>query len=88
MFTLPAGSKVSRGWVFLAPSGAKRVKTFKIYRWNPDERRNPRLDAYRIDLVTCGPMVLDALSEVPHQARDTSPGDRRQEAHRGRPHIK
>ena len=33
----------------------------RIYRWNPDEGRNPRIDTYYVDTGDCGPMVLDAL---------------------------
>jgi len=60
-FTLPANSKVKRGKKAGAADGAARPKTFKIYRWSPDDGENPRLDEYTIDLDKCGPMVLDAL---------------------------
>ena len=42
-FTLPANSKVSDGKQFPAPSGAKRVKAFKIYRWDPEGEGTPRI---------------------------------------------
>ena len=48
--TLPAGSRPKPGKTFKAPSGAKRVKTFQIYRWNPDTGGNPTLDSYEVDL--------------------------------------
>ena len=41
-FTLPANSRVGTGKTYQAPAGAKRVRTFKVYRWNPDEGGNPR----------------------------------------------
>jgi len=63
-FTLPANSKVSTGKSWPAPAGAKRTKTFKIYRWSPDDGANPRYDRYTIDLDDCGPMVLDALIKI------------------------
>lgn len=63
-FTLPANSKVGTGKVWKAKAGAKRVKPFKIYRWNPDDGMNPRLDTYEVDLDACGPMVLDALIHI------------------------
>src|SRR5579862_2179125 len=63
-FTLPANSKVGVGKTYPAPAGAKRVKAFKIYRWNPEDGQNPRLDTYEIDLAECGPMVLDALIKI------------------------
>lgn len=63
-FTLPRGSKVGRGRHFPAPKGAKRTKVFEIYRWSPDDERNPVLDTYEIDLDHVGPMVLDALIHI------------------------
>ena len=63
-FTLPKNSKVRPGKTWPAPAGAKRVKTFKVYRWDPEDGQNPRLDSYEVDLDTCGPMVLDALLKI------------------------
>jgi succinate dehydrogenase / fumarate reductase iron-sulfur subunit len=63
-FTLPANSKIGSGKSFPAPAGAKRVRDFRIYRWDPDSGENPRLDTYGIDLDSCGPMVLDALINI------------------------
>ena len=63
-FTLPANSKVQKGRTVKAPTGAKRIKNFKIYRWSPDDGQNPRLDTFEVDLDTCGPMVLDALIKI------------------------
>ena len=64
-FALPANSKITgKGKSFPAPAGAKRVKTFRIYRWSPDDGQNPRYDSYQIDLDDCGPMVLDALIKI------------------------
>ena len=60
-FTLPKNSKIKgKGQVHKA-SGASRVKSFKIYRYDPDTGENPRYDKFEIDLDDCGPMVLDAL---------------------------
>ena len=70
-FTLPANSKVREGKTFAAPSGAKRVKSFKIYRWDPETRLNPRLDTYEVDLDACGPMVLDALIKIKNETDTT-----------------
>ena len=39
----------------------KGVKTFKIYRWDPDVGSSPVMESYEVDLNKCGPMVLDAL---------------------------
>jgi succinate dehydrogenase / fumarate reductase, iron-sulfur subunit len=63
-FTLPKNSRVVEGTTHKAPSGAQRVKAFKIYRYDPDSARAPRLDTFEIDLADCGPMVLDALIKI------------------------
>lgn len=59
--TLPKNSKITKGKVWPAPEGAANTKTFKIYRWSPDDDQNPRMDEFTIDLDKCGPMVLDAI---------------------------
>jgi succinate dehydrogenase / fumarate reductase iron-sulfur subunit len=70
-FTLPANSKVREGKRHAGKVGAKAAKGFKIYRWNPDDGENPRLDSYEIDLVECGPMVLDALIKLKNEVDST-----------------
>src|ERR1700681_3379790 len=70
-FTLPANSKVGVGKTYPAAPGAKRVRAFKIYRWNPEDGQNPRLDTYEIDLAQCGPMVLDALIKIKNEIDTT-----------------
>ena len=69
--TLPRESRPKPGNSFKAPSGAKRVKTFQIYRWDPDKGGNPTLDSYEIDLDQCGPMVLDALIKIKNEVDST-----------------
>jgi succinate dehydrogenase / fumarate reductase iron-sulfur subunit len=74
--TLPRNSKVKSGKRFKVAEGPdgkkpKRVKTFKIYRWDPDEGENPRVDSYQVDLDTCGPMVLDALIKIKNEIDPT-----------------
>jgi succinate dehydrogenase / fumarate reductase, iron-sulfur subunit len=70
-FTLPANSKVGTGKHVTAPPGAKRVKSFKVYRWDPETRANPRVDTYDVDLDACGPMVLDALIKIKNEVDTT-----------------
>jgi succinate dehydrogenase / fumarate reductase iron-sulfur subunit len=67
--TLPKNSRYndSLGRVHKAPEGAVRVKTFKVYRFDPASGENPRIDSYEIDLDRCGPMVLDALLKVKNE---------------------
>jgi succinate dehydrogenase / fumarate reductase iron-sulfur subunit len=70
-FTLPKNSKIGTGKTFPAPAGAKRVKTFRVYRWNPDDGKNPQVDLYEVDLDQCGPMVLDALIKIKNEIDPT-----------------
>jgi succinate dehydrogenase / fumarate reductase iron-sulfur subunit len=66
-FSLPANSKIRQGKTYPAPAGAKNVKRFRIYRYDPDSGANPRMDTYDIDLAACGPMVLDALIKIKNE---------------------
>jgi succinate dehydrogenase / fumarate reductase, iron-sulfur subunit len=70
-FTLPAHSKVGTGKTYPSPAAAKRVKVFKVYRWNPEDGQNPRLDTFQVDLDQCGPMVLDALIKIKNEIDTT-----------------
>ncbi|KAK6640196.1 hypothetical protein RUM44_011882 [Polyplax serrata] len=64
----------------LAISAAKEEKTekkplykdFSIYRWNPDvPSEKPRMQTYKVDLNSCGPMVLDALIKIKNEIDPT-----------------
>ena len=66
-FTLPANSKVVEGQTHGAGAGATRVRRFRVYRYDPDSGKNPRLDTFEVDLDQCG-QVLAA------QARQESRG--------------
>jgi succinate dehydrogenase / fumarate reductase iron-sulfur subunit len=70
-FFLPSNSKIQRGKRVDAAKGAAHARTFKIYRWSPDDELNPRLDEYIIDLNRCGPMVLDALIHIKNDIDST-----------------
>jgi succinate dehydrogenase / fumarate reductase iron-sulfur subunit len=71
-FSLPANSKIrTDGRVFKAPAGAKNVRVFRIYRYDPDSPENPRLDTYEVDMDSCGPMVLDALIKIKNEIDPT-----------------
>lgn len=60
-FTLPKNSQYTEGKTWPKPAGANNLQAFRIYRWNPDDGQNPRIDTYYVDRDDCGPMVLDAL---------------------------
>ena len=70
-FTLPKNSTIGTGKTHKAAAGAKKVKNFKIYRWDPDSGENPRNDTFEIDLDQCGPMVLDALIKIKNEVDST-----------------
>src|SRR5690349_14415500 len=70
-FNLPLNSRVTPGQTFQAPAAAKRIREFKIYRWNPDDGKNPRTDTFEVDLDSCGPMVLDALIKIKNEVDPT-----------------
>ena len=70
-FTLPKNSKIQKGKKYPAKADAKNVRTFRVYRWNPDDEQNPRVDEYEVDLATCGPMVLDALIKIKNEIDPT-----------------
>jgi succinate dehydrogenase / fumarate reductase, iron-sulfur subunit len=68
-FRLPANSRYKDvpGHTHKAPAGARNVRTFRIYRWDPDSGQKPRVDNYELDLDACGPMVLDALIKIKNE---------------------
>ncbi|KAA8548179.1 hypothetical protein F0562_004560 [Nyssa sinensis] len=47
------------------------LKTFQIYRWNPENPKKPELQDFQIDLKECGPMVLDALIKIKNEIDPT-----------------
>ena len=60
-FALPKNSKISGGKTWPKPAGATETREFRVYRWNPDDGKNPSVDTYYVDTNDCGPMVLDGL---------------------------
>ena len=69
-FRLPKYSRVTKGKTHPAEQGT-RLKTFKIYRYDPDTGHNPRVDTYTLDLDKTGPMVLDALIRIKNEVDST-----------------
>ena len=68
---LPKNSRLQKGKVWPAPEKARKPAQFHIYRWSPDDNRNPRIDSYTIDLADCGPMVLDAIIKIKNEIDPT-----------------
>ena len=49
-----------------------KIKTFQIYRWNPDEPTSkPKMQTYTLDLNKTGPMMLDALIRIKNEVDPT-----------------
>lgn len=65
------GSRIGKGKTWPVPAGAKRTKTFEIYRYDPDSGDNSRLETFEVDLDDCGPMVLDALFWIKNNVDST-----------------
>ena len=63
-FRLPKNSRIEKGAMYSCSGQHGLVRRFKIYRWNPDDEKNPRLDIFEVDIDECGPMVLDALISI------------------------
>ena len=70
-FRLPANSKMTTGKLYQASENASQVKSFKVYRYDPDDGANPRIDTFQIDLDECGPMILDALIKIKNEVDTT-----------------
>jgi succinate dehydrogenase / fumarate reductase, iron-sulfur subunit len=62
---LPPNSRISKtdGIHHKASEDAKKTKTFNIYRFDPEDGKNPRIDSFEVDLENCS-MVLDALIKI------------------------
>ena len=66
-FKLPENSTMTDGKTYKVGNADGEVRTFKIYRWSPDDDANPRIDSFEVDLDDCGPMVLDALIKIKNE---------------------
>ena len=47
------------------------MKTFKIYRFNPEVDVKPYYDIFKLNISKCGPMVLDALLNIKNDGVNT-----------------
>ena len=68
---LPKNSRPTVGKTWPRPAKATNVREFRVYRWNPDDAANPRVDTYFVDMDDCGPMVLDALLYIKNKVDAT-----------------
>ncbi len=70
-FQLPKNSRIGKGKSYPAAAEAGNTRLFHIYRWNPDDDGNPRMDSFEVDLDHCGPMVLDAIIKIKNEIDPT-----------------
>jgi len=68
---LPRNSRVKTGKTWNKPQARSGWQQFRIYRWDPDDGQNPRIDTYWVDRTECGPMVLDALIKIKNEIDPT-----------------
>ncbi|KAF5850212.1 hypothetical protein GGP41_002477 [Bipolaris sorokiniana] len=55
-----------------SPTKDAKMKTFHVYRWNPDEPTSkPKMQSYTLDLNKTGPMMLDALIRIKNEMDPT-----------------
>ena len=64
-------SRIRRGRTWPAPASTVRVKSFEIYRYDPDSGENPRPDNFEVDFDDCGPMLLDSLFWIKNKVDST-----------------
>ena len=69
-FTLPKNSKITKGRTFKAEGPRDQVKSFKVYRYDPEVDANPRWDVFEVSADDHGPMLAtaedaDALRPIP-----------------------
>jgi succinate dehydrogenase / fumarate reductase iron-sulfur subunit len=68
---LPKNSQITEGKVWPKPAGATNTREFRVYRWSPDDGKNPSIDTFYVDIDDCGPMVLDALLYIKNKIDPT-----------------
>lgn len=70
----PAGSVFTRSMASVSEPAEKapRMKSFQIYRWNPENpTEKPRMQTYTLDLNKTGPMILDAIIRIKNELDPT-----------------
>ncbi len=70
-FSLPLNSRVVKGKDWAADENSSNVRKFNIYRWDPDNPDQPRVDSYEVDMDSCGPMLLHALIKIKDEIDQT-----------------
>lgn len=69
--TLPKNSKVTgKGRSHKTAAAGGKVRTFRVYRYDPMEPENPRVDSFDIDTSNVS-MVLDGLIKIKNEVDST-----------------
>ena len=63
-FNLPQNSKIILGKYYKDKTSSSSLKKVNIYRWDPSDGKNPRIDTFEVDMENCGPKVLDILFKI------------------------
>ncbi len=66
--TLPKNSKVNKvGKTHKSATANGAARTFRVYRYDPEDGENPRVDTFEVDVSDVS-MVLDALIKIKSEA--------------------
>ena len=47
---LPKNSKVQKGKFYKDKTGSMNIRKVNIYRWDPSDGENPRIDTYEVEM--------------------------------------
>ena len=64
---LPKNSKIQKGKYYEDKTGSKNIRKVNIYRWDPSNGENPRIDTYEVDMDNCPSKVLDLLNKIKNE---------------------
>ena len=70
-FNLPQNSKILKGKYYKDKTNSPNLKKVNIYRWDPSDGLNPRIDSFEVDMDNCGPKVLDILFKIKNEIDST-----------------
>ena len=50
-FNLPQNSKIEVGKYYKDKTNSKNLKKINVYRWDPSDGKNPRVDTFEVDIL-------------------------------------
>ena len=60
-------SEVQKGNYYQDKTGSKNIRKVNVYRWDPSNGENPRVDTYEVDMDNCPSKVLDILNKIKNE---------------------